>query len=120
MTRQMNARIPGMLGMNAHGARRLAKPAGNAVQITFDGVPVSAQETDSVASALLAAGYRTFTIDPHDGSSRGGFCFVGRCSDCLMVIDGQPGAMACITPVREGMRVETQQGRGHWGDEGEA
>jgi hypothetical protein len=32
-----------------------------------------------------------------------------------MVIDGQPGTMACITPVRDGTRVETQQGRGHWG-----
>jgi predicted molibdopterin-dependent oxidoreductase YjgC len=104
-----------MLGMNAHGARRRATPTGSAVQFTFDGEPVSALETDTVASALLAAGYRTFTIDPHDGSPRGGFCFVGRCSECLMVIDGQPGTMACITPVRDGMRVETQQGRGHWG-----
>ena len=39
---------------------------GDAVQITFDGESISAQDTDTVASALLAAGYRTFTIDPHD------------------------------------------------------
>jgi hypothetical protein len=120
MTPQVILLKSGMLGMNAHGARRWATPAGNAVQFTCDGIPVSAQETDTVASALIAAGHRTFSVDPHDNSPRGGFCFVGRCSDCLMVIDGQPGTMACITPVRDGMQVETQQGRGHWGDEGKA
>jgi predicted molibdopterin-dependent oxidoreductase YjgC len=91
----------------------------SAVQITFDGEPLSALETDTVASALIAAGHRVFAIDPHDVSPRGGFCFIGRCADCLMVIDGQPGTMACTTPVRDGMLVETQQGRGHWGGEGQ-
>jgi NADH dehydrogenase/NADH:ubiquinone oxidoreductase subunit G len=99
--------------MNAHGARRAAQ-TGSAVQITFDGEHLTALDTDTVASALIAAGNRVLTVDPHDGSPRGGFCFVGRCSDCLMVIDGQPGTMACITPVRDGMRIETQRGRGHW------
>jgi predicted molibdopterin-dependent oxidoreductase YjgC len=105
--------------MNAHGARRWATGTASAVQITFDGEPLSALEADTVASALIAAGHRVFTIDPHDGSPRGGFCFVGRCSDCLMVIDGQPGTLACVTTVRDGMRVETQQGRGHWDGEGQ-
>lgn len=103
--------------MNAQGARRRATWTASAVQITFDGEPLSALETDTVASALIAAGYRVFTSDPHDGSPRGGFCFVGRCSDCLMVVDGQPGTMACVTPVRDGMRIETQWGRGHWSRE---
>ena len=103
--------------MNAHGARRRAMGTASAVQITFDGEPLSALDTDTVASALIASGHRVFTIDPHDGSPRGGFCFVGRCGDCLMVVDGQPGTMACITPVRDGMRIETQHGRGHWGSE---
>lgn len=106
--------------MNGHGARRRATGTASAVQITFDGEPLAAVDTDTVASALIAAGHRVFTIDSHDGSPRGGFCFVGRCSDCLMVIDGQPGTMACISPVRDGMRVETQHGRGHWSGEGQS
>jgi hypothetical protein len=31
-----------------------------------------------------------------------------------MQIDGIPGVRACLTPVRAGMRVETQQGIGTW------
>jgi hypothetical protein len=34
-----------------------------------------------------------------------------------MMIDGQPGTMACRTLVRAGMRVETQHGLGHWESE---
>jgi hypothetical protein len=77
--------------MNAHGARRWATGTASAVQITFDGEPLSALETDTVAGALIAAGHRVFTIDPHDG----------------------------VTTVRDGMRVETQQGHGHWDGEGQ-
>jgi sarcosine oxidase subunit alpha len=75
--------------------------------------------SDSVASALLAAGKSTFLISPHDEQPRGGFCFVGRCGDCLMVIDGQPGTMACTTRVRSGMVVETQVAHGRWEVSGE-
>jgi D-hydroxyproline dehydrogenase subunit gamma len=100
--------------MNSHRARRQPGHAGTALQIVFDGAEVSAVDTDTVASALIAAGCRTFTTMSQDGSPRGGYCFIGRCSDCLMVIDGQPGTMACMTPVRDGMRIETQIGHGHW------
>jgi sarcosine oxidase subunit alpha len=99
--------------MNSHGASRIAGQDGAAIEFLFDSQPVTAAESDTVASALFAAGQRVLTI-ASDGSPRGGFCFIGRCSDCLMVIDGQPGTMACQTPVRQGMRVETQRGRGHW------
>ena len=101
--------------MNSHGARRKSDQAQNMRTFKFDGAAISACATDTVASALIAAGYRVFTTAPQDGSARGGFCFVGRCSDCLMVIDGQPGTMACMTPVQEGMSVETQVGLGRWG-----
>jgi hypothetical protein len=29
-----------------------------------------------------------------------------------MVVDGQPNVRTCVTPVREGMKVEVQDGRG--------
>ena len=41
---------------------------------------------------------------------RGIFCAIGRCTDCVMVVDGVPNTRTCITPVREGMVVETQVG----------
>lgn len=111
---------PGKQAMSDHGARRRADFAGTTVQFSFDGETIQALDCDTVASALLAAGHRVFNTTPQDGSPRGGFCFVGRCSDCLMIIDGQPGTMACATPVRSGLSVETQRGHGRWSSEGPA
>ncbi len=36
---------------------------------------------------------------------------MGVCFDCLVTIDGVGGRQACLVPVREGMKVETQQGK---------
>lgn len=94
--------------------RRKDISTGDQIWFRCDGEEIDASSSDTVASALLAAGRSTFLTSPHDGEPRGGFCFVGRCGDCLMVIDGQPGTMACMTAVRSEMVVETQQGHGHW------
>jgi uncharacterized metal-binding protein len=84
------------------------------VVFTLDGRPIEAHAGEPVAVALLAAGVRTLRTMPRTGEPRGGFCFVGRCADCLMVVDGVPGVMTCLTPVRAEMRVETQFGLGVW------
>ena len=41
---------------------------------------------------------------------RGIFCAIGRCTDCVMVVDGVPNVRTCITPLKEGMDVRTQYG----------
>ncbi|MEA3408802.1 MAG: FAD-dependent oxidoreductase, partial [Candidatus Eisenbacteria bacterium] len=43
---------------------------------------------------------------------RGFFCAIGRCSSCLMTVDGVPNVMTCVTPLKAGMRIETQTGKG--------
>jgi hypothetical protein len=35
---------------------------------------------------------------------------MGACFDCLAVVDGQPGVQTCLATVRDGMRIERQQG----------
>jgi len=82
------------------------------ISLTVDGVEISARPGEPIAVALLANGIRQFRTMPKSGNARGGFCFAGRCSDCQMIVDGVPNVMACVTPVREGMRVETQHGVG--------
>ncbi len=72
-----------------------------------------------LAAALFANGVRVFRTMPRTGRPRGGFCFAGRCSDCQVIVDGVPNVMACVTPLREGMRVQTQHGVGAWGEGGE-
>lgn len=39
---------------------------------------------------------------------RGLFCNTGKCASCLMRVDGTPNVRACVTPVHDGMQVETQ------------
>lgn len=91
-------------------------PDAESVTLTFDDVEVSARAGETIAAALLAVGVRVFRTMPRSGEARGGFCMVGRCSDCLVLVDGRPSVRACETPVRAGMRVATQHGLGA-GDE---
>jgi predicted molibdopterin-dependent oxidoreductase YjgC len=82
------------------------------VSFTFDGVRVEGRAGEPIAAALIAAGYRVFRTMPKRADARGGYCMVGRCSDCLVVVDGTPNVRACITPISEGMRVGTRRGLG--------
>lgn len=84
------------------------------VGITIDGQEIFAREGESIAAALLAHGIRVFRTTPHSGQSRGPFCAIGRCPDCMMTVDGAPNVRTCMTVVQQGMRVETQQGLGVW------
>ena len=79
---------------------------------TFDGRLIAARDGEPIAAALLAAGVRVFRTMPRSRAGRGGWCMVGRCTDCLVVVDGQPNVRACVTPVARGMRVTTQHGLG--------
>jgi len=100
------------------GAERIGPSVQPEIHFTWNASPTTGVEGDTVASALIAAGERVLTVHPTSGEPRGGFCFVGRCSDCLVVVDGQPGVMACVTPLKAGLRVERQVGHGHWGEGG--
>ncbi|MPN39185.1 hypothetical protein SDC9_186713 [bioreactor metagenome] len=44
------------------------------------------------------------------GSPRGVFCAIGRCTDCVMIVNGKMNVRTCITPLEEGMVVQTQYG----------
>jgi predicted molibdopterin-dependent oxidoreductase YjgC len=85
------------------------------ITIYFDGKPLTARKDEPVAAALLAAGIRVFRTTKKRGESRGVFCAIGRCTDCMMTVDGVPNVRTCVTPVREGMDVRTQIGLGAWG-----
>jgi predicted molibdopterin-dependent oxidoreductase YjgC len=89
-----DARLPGVVSR------------GRNVQIVVDGTPVPAFEGESVAAALLAAGRRDLRVTARRGEPRGMYCGIGLCFECVMAIDGQPGLRTCLTPVRDGMRID--------------
>ena len=47
-------------------------------------------------------------IQRFDSNPRGVFCGIGQCTDCVMVVNGQPNTRTCVTKVEEGMVIETQ------------
>jgi aerobic-type carbon monoxide dehydrogenase small subunit (CoxS/CutS family) len=82
---------------------------GEAVTIDLNGKPVTAYLGESVATALLSEevfAMRTTTI----GEPRGIFCGMGVCFDCLVVVDDKPNTRACMTWVKAGMSIRTQDG----------
>jgi sarcosine oxidase, subunit alpha len=79
---------------------------GKVIRFTFDGNEIEAYEGDTVGSALYADGQRTFSRSFKYHRRRGLLCCAGQCPNCIVAVDGAPGARACTEPVREGMKVE--------------
>ena len=89
-------------------------PTASSVIIIVDGRKIEARDGEMIAAALTAAGIRTFRKTPIYHKPRGVFCAVGRCTDCAMTVDGVPNVRTCVTKVRDGMVIETQDGLGTW------
>lgn len=79
---------------------------GAPITIIVDGALLTTFVGETVAGALLAAGRRAWRRTPH-GHSRGIFCGIGVCFDCLVTVNGVPNVRACLTPVEDGMIVQT-------------
>ena len=82
------------------------------VTILVDGKPIEALEGENILAALIANGIIVNRYTVKRGEPRGLFCGIGQCTDCAMVVDGKPNVRTCITPVRDGMVIETQVGVG--------
>tara|TARA_R100000789_G_scaffold83087_2_gene78554 strand:- start:3435 stop:5081 length:1647 start_codon:yes stop_codon:yes gene_type:complete len=80
------------------------------LRFTFDGQEITCPADSSLAAALTQAGHRAFR-QTDQGATRGIFCGMGVCQDCLVTIDGRPNQRACMTPARDGMTVATQVAR---------
>ena len=87
-----------------------APSKGSRVVFNYDGVEMEGCEGEPIAMALKAAGVEVhrFTAKRHE--PRGIFCAIGRCTDCVMVVDGKPNVRTCMTPLVAGMDVRTQDG----------
>lgn len=83
---------------------------GTDIAFHFEGKTLSAPEGASVAAALTAVGIRDFRHS-ESGASRGIFCGMGVCQDCLVEIDGIPNQRACMTALENGMQVRRQSAR---------
>jgi sarcosine oxidase subunit alpha len=82
---------------------------GEEVTIYLDGQPMKAFESETVAAALYANGLREFSKSIKYRRPRGFFCAIGRCSSCMMEVDGVPNVRTCIVMAKDGMQIKRQK-----------
>lgn len=83
---------------------------GRRITFMFDGMKLEGYEGEPIAAALKAANVMVHRYTKKEHKPRGIFCAIGRCTDCVMIVDGVPNVRTCITPLKDGMVVQTQYG----------
>ena len=69
---------------------------------------------DTIAAALHANGVVKFSESLRFHRARGFFCGIGKCSSCLMRVNGVPNVRTCIAPLTDQVSVETQDTFAKW------
>ena len=82
------------------------------VKFTLDGEELEGYKGEPIASALVAAGIKVLSRSIKYHRPRGFFCAIGKCSSCLMKVNGVPNIRTCVTKLEPEMKVETQKGKG--------
>jgi hypothetical protein len=85
---------------------------GSRIQFIFDGQPMEGFEGEPIAIALRSNDVMIHRYTARRNEPRGMFCAIGRCTDCIMVVNGRPNIRTCVEPLKAGMVVETQKGHG--------
>jgi len=85
---------------------------GPKVRFTFDGRTMEGFEGEPIAMALRSNGVLIHRYTAKRNEPRGMFCAIGRCTDCIMVVNGMPNIRTCVEPLKADMVVETQKGNG--------
>jgi predicted molibdopterin-dependent oxidoreductase YjgC len=91
--------------------RKLPDASARTVTLSIDGIAVIAAPGETVAAALLRQPEPWSRLTPVSQAPRAPYCMMGVCFDCLAIVDGVASVQTCLTPVRDGMRVERQRGR---------
>ena len=68
------------------GAMGLSKK----VKFQYNGTELEGYEGEPIAMALKAAGVMVHRYTQKEHQPRGIFCAIGRCTDCVMIVNGKP------------------------------
>lgn len=77
------------------------------VRFTFDGNTIEGRYGESLGAALCAAGIIHFR-ETRTGETRGMFCGMGVCQDCLLEVDGKPNQRACMTKLETAVNLRSE------------
>jgi len=79
------------------------------IEFKFDGKLLHGFEGMVISSALFLNKIKVFGHHVKDHSPQGLFCANGQCSQCNVIVNGVP-VKACMTPLTEGMTIESCNG----------
>jgi len=82
------------------------------IHVIIDGKPYKARQNEVIAAVMLANGLRVHRHTLKHSEPRGIYCGIGQCTDCVMTVNGVANVRTCVTPVEEGMVIESQYGFG--------
>lgn len=77
------------------------------VTVYFNNVPYQAYEGEPIAAALMAGGTKKLRSHETSGAGRGIYCNIGHCFECRVKVEESSVVRACITPVRDGMKINS-------------
>ena len=84
-------------------------PERKEINFSFDGKILTGYEGMVISSALFLNKIKIFGHHVKDRSPQGIFCANGQCSQCNVIANGVP-VKACMTPLIEGMIIESCNG----------
>ena len=77
------------------------------ISFEFEGERLTGRRGESLAAALTAVGIRALRVT-RDEQSRGMFCGMGVCQECLVEVDGVANQRACMTKLERPVTVRRQ------------
>lgn len=89
---------------------RLTRVDHPAILFTLDGVPCEGRAGDTVLTAILTQAEH-LRLSEFSASPRAGFCQMGACQDCWVVLESGERLRACSTALTAGMRILTRRAR---------
>ena len=75
------------------------------LRFILDGVAMEARQGDTLLTAILVGGGGRLRESEFGDGPRAGFCLMGACQDCWVVVEGRGTVRACGTLVEGGMTV---------------
>jgi len=85
---------------------------GKKVTFYFNGKELSGYEGEAVVAALHANGIKVLSHSLRHKRPRGLYCAIGKCASCMMRVNGIDNVRTCILPLEQGMKIESQPGKG--------
>jgi hypothetical protein len=82
----------------------------DAFTISYEGETLAVTDGQTIAAALIASGRTGWRQTRVRGESRGFFCGIGVCFECLVTVNGTRSVRACLVTAEPGDVVASERG----------